>query len=216
MKLRKDERERRMRLMAKAKVEMLLGLYVWPDGRSPVRPNGSPNLSNRELLRLGGYSQLYKHPATTIFAEPYFLAQVKAEMARRETRANTLAPYNPIRVQSIRDLFFDELETRLRHEPTSFSEAQLIAGAEKFELLAREREHGAAPPPGQDMMNQFNAFISRTVNVMSGSEKESLANSSAEAASQRVTLIKKLIDEANIVEADADDCDIIDAEIDPE
>lgn len=215
MRNKRSEIERRMRVMAKAKVEMLLGIYQWSDGRPPVSANGTPRVSNRELLRVGGYKDSYKSPASTIFADPYFNAQVRAEMTRREEKSGALVPYDPGQVQTIRDLFFNELAARLKSDPASFSEAQLIAGAEKFELLARSLDNESNPSrKSPDMMNQFNAFISRTVTVMNDSERESLIETTAEAADERVRMIKQLIDEANIVEADADDVDVTSAPVD--
>ena len=216
MRTKRVEQERRMRVMARAKVEMLLGIYDWKDGRGALRTTGAPRVENAELLRVGGYSANYKFPQKTLFADPYFTKQVREEMSRRETKSGTLVAYDPARVERIRDLFFTELETKLRHEPQSFTTAQLIAGSEKFELLSRARAERLPPEKSPDMMQNFNAFISRTVNVMSESERERLVETSAEAAEERVETIKRLIDQANIVEADADDCDVIDAEIDPE
>ena len=216
MKLKKAERERRMRVMAKAKVEMLLGVYQWPNGRCPIKDDGSPVVSNREILRVGDYAPTYKLPERWLFSDPYFVSQVNTEMTRREKKASALVSYDPTIVQTVRDLFWVELESRLRSDPSTFSNAQLIAGAEKFELLSRAHENRQPLPKSPDMMNQFNSFISRTVTVMNDTEKERLIETSAEAAQERVDLIKKLIDEANIVEADADDLDVTDAEIDPE
>ena len=216
MRNKRSEIERRMRVMAKAKVEMLLGIYEWSDGRPALLANGTPRVSNQELLRVGGYRDTYKYPNKTLFADPYFTQQVRSEMTRREERSSALVAYDPNRVQTVRDLFWTELETRLRHDPTSFTNSQLISAAEKFELLSRDHENRQPREKSPDMMNQFNAFISRTVNVMNDSEKERLIETSAEAAEERVTMIKRLIEEANIVEADADDVDITDAETSPE
>lgn len=216
MHLRKAEKERRLRVMAKAKVEMLLGVYDWPDKRPQLKPDGSPNVSNRELLRVGEYSPTYKRPQMTLFNDPYFLASVKTEMVRREKKHSALVPYDPNRVAAIRDLLFDELESRLRGEPELFTRSELLQYAEKYENLSRQNPPSSGNKHVDDKkMQQFNAFISRTVNVMNENERETFVQTAADAADDRVAQIKQLIDEANVVEADADDTDVIDAEISP-
>lgn len=217
MHLRKAEKERRMRNMAKAKVEMLLGVYQYPNKQPSLKPDGTPNVSNREILRVGEYSEKYKHPQDTLFSDPYFIAQVKTEMVRREKKHSALVPYDPNRVAAIRDLLFDELESRLRGEPELFTRSELLQYAEKYENLSRQHPvPGDSKPKNETMMNQFTAFISRNVNVMNDVERDRLVETATEAAEERVEKIKRLIEEANIVEADADDLDVTDAEIDAE
>jgi hypothetical protein len=212
--MKRTETERRLRKMAAAKVEMLLGIYIWPDGRSAVDPKtGLAYVSNRELLRIGGYSSNYRSPATTLFADPYFLGQIKTEMARREERHNKIVPFDPSRVATIRDLAFDELESRLRNDSVSFTRAEIINVATKFEELARHLGANEAPKHDNSKMNQFNAFISRTVNVMNEKERVEFVGTATDAAGARLEQLTKLIDQANAVEEDADDLDVIDAEV---
>ena len=201
--------------MAKTKVEMLLGLYEWPDGRSRLLDDGTPRLSNREILRTGDYSIGYKVAESTLFQDPYFLDQMKLEMARREKKLGALTPYDPDRVATIRDLLFDELETRLRGTPESFTRAELLNFAAKYEELSQRTLGSGQKSPANDKMQQFNAFISRTVNVMNGPEKESLVNTASEAADARIATLQQLIDESNVMEGEADDLDVTDAEISP-
>ena len=217
MKIKRSETERRLRMMAHAKVEMLLGLYVWPDSRPSTDPQtGAPTVSNRELLRIGGYSPTYRSPETSLFADPYFQTQIKVEMQRRERKNDCIAPFDPTRVALIRDLAFDELESRLRNHSTEFTRAEIINVATKFEDLSRHLGARDAPMPGKDKMNQFNAFISRTVNVMNEKERTEFVETAASAADDRIQQLGKLINQANAVEEDADDLDVIDAEVDPD
>ena len=211
MRNKRSETERRMRMMAKAKVEMVLGLYQWPDGRSPILPNGAPRVSNRELLRIGDYSAQYKRPDKTLFADPYFVTQYKAEMVRRETKSNAIVAYDPNKVCTIRDLIWEELETRLRTEPESFTRNELLTAGIKYEELARAHMPSSHETPKNDKMQQFNAFISRTVTVMNDAEKSQLVETATDAAEDRLAQLQHLIDEANVVEADADDVDVTDA-----
>ena len=196
--------------MAKAKVEMLLGIYKWPDGRQPMNPNGTPKLSDRELLRVGGYTETYKDYKTKLFGDEYFESRVRIEMAAREKRDGVVL-YDPSRVSTLRNLIFDELEARLEEDPGQFTRSELLTYAEKFELLSRHHE-GNGKPPVSDKMNQFNAFISRTVNVMDSRQREQLVDAASEAAEDRIANLQKMIDLANVVEEEADDADVIDAE----
>ena len=50
--MKRSQTEARLKKMAAAKVDMMLGMYKWPDGLSPVLPDGTPRVSHRELLRL--------------------------------------------------------------------------------------------------------------------------------------------------------------------
>ena len=213
MRNKRSEIERRLRVMAKAKVAMVLGLYEWPDGRSPILPNGAPRVSNRELLRLADYSPRYKSPEKTLFSDPYFITAYKTEMARRESKSNALVAYDPNRVCHIRDLIWEELETRLTTEPESFTRSELLQFGVKYEELTRVYAPGATDPKTPDKMQQFNAFISRTVTVMNETEKQDFVATAAGAAEDRIAQLNKLIDESNAVEEDADDLDVIDATV---
>jgi hypothetical protein len=214
MRNKRSEIERRMRTMAKAKVDMLMGVYQWPPNIPPINKDGSPRFSERELLRVGGYVPTYKDAKNRLFQDPYFLTQVRTEVVRREKRLGVVVPYNINRVVTIRDLIFDELETRLTNDPGSFTRSELLGAAEKFELLSRMAKPASANGP-ENKMSQFNAFISRTVNVMTESERESLVDTASQAADERVAALQKMIDEVNILEGEADELDVIDAEISP-
>jgi|GEM_PF-4657695 len=199
--------------MAKAKVEMVLGLYKWPDGRSPILPNGSPRVSNRELLRVAGYSPRYKSPDKTLFADPYFVQAYKTEMARRERKSNALVAYDPNRVCHIRDLIWEELETRLTTEPETFTRSELLQFGVKYEELARAHMPSSDKPGTSDKMQQFNAFISRTMTVMNETEKQDFVETAESAAKDRIAQLNRLIDESNAMEEDANDLDVIDATV---
>lgn len=201
--------------MAKAKVDMLLGVYEWPDGRSKMLPDGRPRTSNPELLRVGGYSDQYRKP-TILYNDPYFVSQVNLELARREKRS-ALVPYQPGRMRRVRDLLADELEARLINSPEAFSPALLLKSLAEYQTLMKDEEkHEGSGPPKKDLAQQFNTFVNQTLNVMSADDQDSLVTTAAAAADSRIDALQKAIDQVNAQEEDADELDVIDAEIDSE
>jgi hypothetical protein len=62
-------------------------------------------------------------------------------------------------------------------------------------------------------MQQFNAFISRTMTVMNETEKQDFVETAESAAKDRIAQLNRLIDESNAIEEDANDLDVIDATV---
>lgn len=218
MRIKRQEQERRLRIMAKAKVDMLKGTYVWPDGRDSITKAGKPIVSQRELLRIGGYSENYRDNAGAVFENPFFLAKFRTEMARRESQEAgraTLGTPQPGRLTKISNMLLDELENRLVNDSSSFTHAQILLAAREYRIAAQQNE--ITPPTESarhDKMQQFNSFIQNTLTVMNDNERERLVDTAADAAEHRVTELQKMIDHANLVEEDSADI-IIDAEISP-
>lgn len=214
--MKRAETERRLRVMAKAKVDMLFGTYQWPDGRPALRPDGSPNVSHAELLRLVGYSTTYRNHMKILFADPYFEDQMRLEVARREKAAlPTLA--NQGRIRYVRDLFVNDLELRLTKDPSSFSNAQIITAVKELSQLIPDDERVASTQHTGSKANAFNAFFTQqNLTVMNQAERERFVETAADAADERLAQLQRLVDNANVVEVDADDSDVIDAEVDPE
>jgi hypothetical protein len=212
-KLSRLETERRMRIMAKAKTDMLLGVYIWPDERESIDKQGLPVVSNREILRKGGYSSNYKSPSKTIFADPYFEEQCRLEMERRMRFDERVTAFSPALLDTVIDGALNELDTRLRNDPTAFTKAELMRLVEHFVPL---RAQSKLPEKSNTRIDQLNAFLGSQVSVMTPPERERLVETSAKAADERTRDLQRLIDAATIVEEDADDLAVIDAEVCPE
>lgn len=210
----RQEIERRMRIMAKAKVDMLQGTYPWPDGRLPIKPDGTPRVSDQELLRIAGYSKDYRDPKGHLFSDPYFLKEMRLELSRREKRTGLVLRVEPERLKRISTLLFDELENRLTNDPASFTNAQLLAATKEYYQSAKEAEDSFDYPDRvSDKMSQFNSFISKNLVLMSGEEQERLQTSVNDAGKLRTDELQRMIDASNELSQEQDDSDIIDAEI---
>jgi len=203
--------------MAKAKVDMLEGTYRWPDNRLPIKPDGTPRVSDAELLRLAGYSKDYRDPKGNLFSDPYFLKEMRLEVMRRERRTGAVVKVEPERLKRISTLLFDELENRLTNDPASFTNTQLLAATREYYQASKEAENEPDYPDRvSDKMNQFNSFISKNLVLMSGEEQERLQASVNDAQKLRTDELQRMIDASNDLSQEQHDPDVIDAEISPE
>ena len=213
MKHTKAQMEQKLKLMAKAKVDMMLGTYKWPDGKAPIYSNGRPRTSNAELLRVGGYAPTYRDPGNRLFKHPTFVNAVRTDMARRETHLATLDERQIGRLTRISNMLLDELELRLKRDPETFSNTAILAAAREYRMAANETENLLPQETARkDKMQSFNSFIANTLTIMNESERERFVGTASEAAEDRVSHLKKLIDHVNLVEEDSDDI-IVDAEV---
>jgi len=197
------ETEKRLRQMAIAAVDMQKGIYLWPDGLSPVKPDGKPRMSNRELLRVGGYDPQYKYGGRVLFNDPFYKRQFDLELARRESRLPAIAAAEPCDILKMGRTMLKELEIRLEHDPSSFSTTQLLQFGPTFYKLGLELDarDGDTKNPGvlrdNTKLTQFNTFIGKIVQEMDPEERKDFIDVASRSAEERQDYIKSAIDAAD-------------------
>jgi len=215
--LPRKETERRLKLMAKTLVDMENGLYQWPDGRKPTRPDGSPVVSKAELIRVAGYKDTHSGRAYAAwFNDPYFKRQYALEKARREAAIPAIRDEGPINLLLLGRRMVDELLLRLKHDPDSVSSSQLLQFAPQFIDKGLEIEaRGRASDGTTNNIDQLNAVMGNLVVNMNADEREKFVTTAQDASAKRMQLIKGTIDAIEAREED-DDLDVIDGALSAE
>lgn len=214
--LSKRETRRRLRMMAKAQVDMERGLYVWPDGRAPVTVTGEPVIEKKELMRLAGYSPASHDGGSKWFEDAYFLRHCQLERDKRDGKLPEIARRESVdgtRVLRMGKKMLDLMERRLEADPDSFSNTQLLQYTSMYirhglEMIAK---YEGREPPAPNRQT-FNTLLGDVIVGMDDADLERLSATQAEHASARMTELKAMIDSRLAAEEDADDPDVIDAE----
>lgn len=203
--------------MARAMVDMEQGIYIWPDGRKPVKKDGSPVISKVELVRVGGYSSVRTGHQYRWFEDPYFKRQVALEKARRETNLPDIIEQHPTALLQLGREMIDEARRRLKATPEDFTIAQLITFGPQVVKQGLELEAAGEPSSkksGSNRIGEFNAFLGDTFVQMNGNERDKFAATAENAIDSRKEKLNKMLDALQAEEED--DADVIDAEISPE
>jgi hypothetical protein len=223
----RKETERRLKLMAVTLVQQEMGLYEWPDGRKPTRPNGEPVISFAECIRLAGYSDKRSSKARAVWQnDPYFRRQYELAKARASEREVITGP--PVlasgeviatagKLLELGERMVDEAIFRLKHDPASFTNNQLVSLGPQVMAQAVNLMKDKAPPPSKSEvgMPTQNAFLGDVFVNMNELERENFQANAEQAREQRMARLKQQMD-ALAAKEEADDPDVIDAEISPE
>jgi len=220
----RHETKRRLRLMAKATVDMERGIYEWPDGRKPVKANGEAVVERKELLRVGGYSEHYRLSGSILFSDPYYQRQCAYLRARMDKMLPAVFDedgIDPERILGLGLLMFTELEKRVQadivrgpEDHEKVTTAQLLQHSPAFLKLGlelRARAEGREKPGAQHL----HLDLGDTVVNMRPEERDRLAETQQAYASARMDQLRAVIDAVSGREEAGDD-DVIDAEISPQ
>ena len=216
------ETEKKLLIMARGYVDMQTGVYEWPGGLKPVKPDGSPRISHRELLRHAGYSENQNSNGKALFTDPFFQREVRLETARREAQLPLVLEPDPIDLLNLGRQMVKEVLIRLKQAPDGFTNGQLLHYGPNIlklglELQLKERlalEEGPNKvKPGR--MQQFNTYIGTVVGKMSPEEREEFVETTQQSSETRLALIQRLIDAQSAREEDCG-ATVVDAQSDPE
>lgn len=201
----RKETERRLRIMVRSMVDMERGIYIWPDGRKPLRPNGLPVISKAEVARSAGYSGTSNARNMAVwFEDPYYLRELEKERARREINMDEIIQHEENLPLAIAKGLFMELLVRLRMDPGLISTSNILTFAPQLHKYGLELaiRQGVADekPPAPDKVGTFNATVGATVSFMNPSERARLIASSSEASEARMAAVKAAVAKANVQE----------------
>lgn len=208
--LGRKETERRLRVMARSMVDMERGIYPWPDGRKPLRPNGTPVISKAEVARSAGYSGTSNaRNMETWFEDPYYLRELEKERARREVNMAEIVQFEENLPLAIAHGLFAELLVRLEHDPASISTNNILTFAPQLHKYGLELavKMGAAGEEKviEAKVDRFNQHVGATVFEMNPTERAGLVASTQEASEARMAAVRAAVAKANVQEERDDD-----------
>jgi hypothetical protein len=204
--------EANLRKMAIATVDMMQGIYEWPNGKPHLDASGAPRVEFRELLRAGGYSVNYKNRGKQLFEDPYYKEQVALELARREQAFLVASARNEVSAVGLGALMVSELHTRMCHDPGSFSTEQLCKyGPQIYKIgLDIEAKKKAAEVPKKDKKSLQGIFAQQVV-IMGQDQREQLSDGLQQASETRSSELQRLIAGATALRKE-EELDVIDGE----
>jgi hypothetical protein len=207
--LGRQETERRLKIMAKTMVDMERGVYQWPDGRKPLRPNGDPVISKAECARAAGYSGVSNARNMAVwFEDPYYLRELEKERARREFNMEKLVENEENLPLALAKGLFIELLIRMQHDPGSITTTQILNFApslHKYGLeLAALQDAFDATPQIEGKLDDFNGKLTSNVYDMNQTERTRLLASTQDAQNVRMDAVRAAVAKVNVIEESAD------------
>jgi hypothetical protein len=142
--LKRAEKDRRLKAMAKAYVDMKRGIYPWVDRVPPVDKEGNPKVVMAELLRVGDYSPAYAQ-GPQIFKSAEFQSALNQEIARRDTRVGQELSKSLPALEELRKLVQDELLVRFRTSPENIPTDLILKALPVIEKLVAEAKAQGGP-----------------------------------------------------------------------
>lgn len=203
------ETEKRLKIIAKTMVDMERGIYQWPDGRKPLRPDGSPVVSKAECARVAGYSGTSNaRNMATWFEDPFYLRELEKERARREMNMGKLLDLEENLPLTISKGLFSELIVRILCDPGSISTHDILTFApqlHKYGLeLAALQEAIDTSPLIEGRLDDFNGKLASNVYEMNQTERARLVASTENAKNERMAAVRAAVAKANVLEEPAD------------
>lgn len=187
--------EANLRDMARNMVDMMTGIYEWPDGKRHFDKTGAPLINKAELMRSVGYSVNYTKRGKPLFEDPYFKQQVALESARRKQYFAKLDLKTTVDVEKLGLAMMSELQLRMDHDPTTIRTGDLMKyGPAIYKVgleIAAKKDAAKHPGKAKGLINR--GIIAQNVLVMGDEEREKVI----EASNQRQEEIRMMVEAAN-------------------
>ena len=216
-KISKKEQDRRLKVMAVGMVDMEQGVFQFPDGKIHRKADGSPLVIKTELVKLAGYAPCRSGHWDRWFKSEAFQHHVALERARRLHDLPDLVPYAPTNLLLVGRMMVDEVLARLKTNPDSFTNSQLLQNGPNFVKMGLELEDRQAKlqnPTPTNRIGELNAYLGNTIVQMDPEARAELLSTVGNASDSRFAELQTMIDALQAKEED--DGDVIDAEISPE
>jgi len=223
--LPRSETKARLRVMARTTVDMERGTYEWPDDRPRVRPDGTPVVDKREILRVAGYDPK-GGGGKLLFDDPYYLRQCAYQRAKRDNYLPSVIEedgVDPERVLNLGVSMFLELEKRIAQDAIrgpdvkpNVTTNQLLVHSPAFIKLGlelRAREEGARESP---KLGHLHVSLGDTIVGLDPKDRERYLEGEQQRQTTRMDTLRAIIDAQNASEENDNDPDVIDAEISAE
>jgi len=186
--------ESKLRKMAIGMVDMMQGIYEWPNGKLHQDSSGAPMVQKRELLRCGGYSINYKRRGEQLFNDPYFKEQVALELSRREEAFMVATAKSDVSVLGLGTMMMHELHTRISHDPGCFSTEQLMKyGPQIYKVGAEIEAKKSAESQRQRDPKQIRGIFAQQVVIMGDEQRGAVQRGLEVASTERITRMQSLV-----------------------
>jgi hypothetical protein len=204
--------EGRLRKMAVAMVDMMQGIYEWPDGRPRRDNSGAPRVEKQELLRMAGYSIKYNARGRALFEDPYFKEQVALELTRREQAFMVATAKNDVSLLGLGTLMMHELHVRMTRDPGSLSTEQLCKyGPTIYKVGADIEAKKHADSQRKRDPKALRGIFAQQVVIMGDEQRESVQKGLEAASSERISRMQTLVSGLTALREE-EEVDVIDGE----
>lgn len=203
----RKETERRLRAMARTTVDMERGIYQWPDGRKPLKPDGTPWVVKAEIARSAGYhGDSNQRNMEKWFTDPYYIKQLQIERRRRDFNMEEVLAAEENLPLAIAKGLLEILITRIATDPDSITTNQILSFAPQLHKYGLElaAAQGQLQQPRDDAkVANFNAFTGPILIDATAGQREHLLESAKTAAGERLAALQDAITTATIIEEHA-------------